>query len=280
VELVLDQILTEFISIRFNKLGASEFGQGFALSSPGQCKEFEMFDEMVVSGKNKTATNKSWSVAASAMIQVLVIGGLVLLPLIYTEALPKGMLTTFLVAPPPPPPPPPPAAVVKQVRLQKVMITNKMVAPTVVPKKVEVVKDEPPAMNADNDIGVAGGTGGVLGGVLGGAAGPPPPPKPAAPQRIRVGGNVEAAHLVNKVEPQYPPIAQAAHVSGTVVLRAVISKGGSIEQLQFVSGPPLLMKAAMDAVKQWRYQPTVLNGEPVEVDTTIDVVFSLGQAGQ
>lgn len=239
-----------------------------------------MFDEMVVSGENKTATNKSWSVAASAVLQVLVIGGLVLLPLIYTEALPKGMLTMFLVAPPPPPPPPPPAAVVKQVKLQKVITTNKLVAPTVVPKKVEVVKDDPPpSMNAGNDVGVAGGTGGVLGGVLGGVA-PPPPPKPAAPQRIRVGGNVEAAHLVNKVEPQYPPIAQAAHVSGTVILHAVISKGGSIEQLQFVSGPPLLMKAAMDAVTQWRYQPTVLNGEPVEVDTTIDVVFSLGQAGQ
>ena len=239
-----------------------------------------MFDEMVVSGENKTATNKSWSVAASAVLQVLVIGGLVLLPLIYTEALPKGMLTMFLVAPPPPPPPPPPAAVVKQVKLQKVITTNKMVAPTMVPKRVEVVKDEPPpSMNAGNDVGVAGGTGGVLGGVLGGVA-PPPPPKPAAPQRIRVGGNVEAAHLVNKVEPQYPPIAQAAHVSGTVILHAVISKGGSIEQLQFVSGPPLLMKAAMDAVTQWRYQPTVLNGEPVEVDTTIDVVFSLGQAGQ
>jgi periplasmic protein TonB len=235
-----------------------------------------MFDEMIVSGKNKSQTNKRWSVAVSAILQIALLGGLVLIPLLYTEALPKGMLTTMLVAPPPPPPPAPPPEAVKQVKLQKVIATNRMVAPSVVPKKIEVVKNEPPpSVNPSDNVGVAGGTGNVLGGVLGGVAGPPPP-TPQAPQRIRVGGNVEAASLVNKVQPQYPPIAQAAHVSGTVVLRAVISKNGTIEQLQFVSGPPLLMKAAMDAVRQWRYRPTVLNGEPVEVETTVDVVFALG----
>ena len=87
---------------------------------------------------------------------------------------------------------------------------------------------------------------------------------------------MEAASLTNKVTPQYPPIAKTAHVSGTVILHAIISKDGSIQELQYVSGPPLLMKAAMDAVKEWRYKPTMLNGEPVEVDTTIDVVFTLG----
>ena len=74
----------------------------------------------------------------------------------------------------------------------------------------------------------------------------------------------------------YPALAKTAHVSGTVVLHAIIAKDGSIQELQFVSGPPLLMKAAMDAVREWRYRPTLLNGEPVEVDTTIDVVFTLG----
>ena len=87
---------------------------------------------------------------------------------------------------------------------------------------------------------------------------------------------MEAASLINKVTPLYPPIAKTAHVSGTVVLHAIISKDGTIQELQYVSGPPLLMKAAMDAVKEWRYKPTMLNGEPVEVDTTIDVVFTLG----
>jgi len=87
---------------------------------------------------------------------------------------------------------------------------------------------------------------------------------------------VEAAKLVRKVTPQYPSIAQAAHVQGTVVLHAVISKDGSVQRLQYVSGPALLMASAMQAVREWKYQPTELNGQPVEVDTTIQVVYNLG----
>ncbi|MFZ1032393.1 MAG: energy transducer TonB, partial [Candidatus Acidiferrales bacterium] len=96
------------------------------------------------------------------------------------------------------------------------------------------------------------------------------------PSRIRVSGNVAAAKLIRQVTPIYPTIAKTAHISGTVTLHAIISKDGSIEQLEYVSGPPLLMRNAMDAVRQWRYNPTLLNGEPVEVDTTISVVFTLG----
>ena len=84
------------------------------------------------------------------------------------------------------------------------------------------------------------------------------------------------ARAINRVEPSYPAIARAAHVQGTVVLHAIIGKDGTVQQLQLVSGPPLLVNAAMDAVRQWRYQPTELNGEPVDVDTTIQVVFTLG----
>ena len=87
---------------------------------------------------------------------------------------------------------------------------------------------------------------------------------------------MEAASLTNKVTPIYPPIAKTAHVSGTVVLHAIISKDGSIQELQYISGPPLLMRAAMDAVKQWKYSPTLLNGEAVPVETQIQVIFSLG----
>jgi protein TonB len=82
--------------------------------------------------------------------------------------------------------------------------------------------------------------------------------------------------MVRQIMPVYPPIAKTAHISGTVMLHAVIGKDGTVQNLEYVSGPPLLMKSAMDAVKQWRYQPTQLNGEPVEVDTTISVVFTLG----
>lgn len=235
-----------------------------------------MFDQLVVSGEMEK-THKPWAVTLSALVQVIILGVLILIPLIYTEALPKGMLNTFLVAPAPPPPPPPPQPVVKAVKAPKIINIQKMVAPTVIPKNIAVVKDEAPVIYTNSGDGVAGGTGNVLGGLIGsGPAGPPPPPKPATPSRIRVGGNVEAASLINKVTPIYPPIAKTAHVSGTVVLHAIISKDGSIQELQYVSGPPLLMKSAMDAVKEWRYKPTMLNGDPVEVDTTIDVVFTLG----
>ena len=87
---------------------------------------------------------------------------------------------------------------------------------------------------------------------------------------------MEAASLINRVLPQYPEIAQVAHVSGTVVLRAIIARDGTVQELEYVSGPALLIKPAMDAVQRWRYRPTLLNGKPVEVETTIDVVFSLG----
>jgi periplasmic protein TonB len=236
-----------------------------------------MFDELVVSGDIQK-THKPWCVVLSATVQAAIVGVMILIPLIYTEALPKGMLNTFLVAPaPPPPPPPPPQPAVKEIKAPKIINIQKMTAPTVIPKNVALVKDEAPVIYTNSNEGVAGGTGNVLGGLIGsGPTGPPPPPKTAIPSRIRVGGNVEAASLINKTTPQYPPIAKTAHVSGTVVLHAIISKDGTVQELQYVSGPPLLMKAAMDAAKEWRYKPTMLNGEAVEVETTINVVFTLG----
>jgi periplasmic protein TonB len=234
-----------------------------------------MFDQLVVSSVHGTKTNKPWAVAMSAIVQGVIVGILILIPLIYTEALPKGFMNTFLVAPAPPPPPPPPAAPVKTVVRPRIITPQRMVAPTVIPKKVEVIKDEAPDVGVEGGVGVPGGVpGGVLGGIIGGAA-PPPPPKPTQ-TRIRVGGNVAAAKLVHQVQPIYPQIAKTAHVQGTVLLHAIIAKDGTIQELQYVSGPPLLMRAAMDAVHEWRYNPTLLNGEPVEVDTTIQVVFTLG----
>jgi len=232
-----------------------------------------MFNQLVVSGQQE-GTHKRWTVATSFGVQVIIVGIMILIPLIYTEALPKGMLNTFLVAPAPPPPPPPPAAPVKVVR-PRIVQPQTMTAPTVIPKKVEMIKDAAPDIGAgSNGFGVAGGTGDVLGGGIMNQA-PPPPPK-AAPSRIKVGGQVQQANLLHQVLPTYPAIAKTAHVSGTVRLHAVISKDGTIQELQYVSGPALLMRAAMDAVHEWKYRPTMLNGEPVEVDTTIDVVFSLG----
>ncbi|MFZ0739908.1 MAG: energy transducer TonB [Candidatus Acidiferrales bacterium] len=244
-----------------------------------------MFDDLVESSVIRKKTNKSWTVALSAIIQGAILFVLVLIPLIYTEALPKQLLTTFLVAPAPPPPPPPPAAAVQRIvkPVARIIQAGKMMAPTVIPKKVEMIKEEelPPDVGAAGVVGgvpggIPGGSaGGVLGGIIGGVgSGPPPPPRPQG--RIRVGGNVQAARMLRQVQPIYPQIAKTAHVQGTVILHAIIAKDGTVQELQYISGPPLLMKAAMDAVREWRYQPTQLNGEPVEVDTTISVIFTLG----
>ena len=138
------------------------------------------------------------------------------------------------------------------------------------------------------DVGAVGVVGGVPGGVPGGrpaACWAASSVDRAAACRLRRSRLPRASasvatwqrrKLMRQVTPQYPPIAKTAHVSGTVILHAIIAKDGTIQELQYVSGPPLLMKTAMDAVQQWRYKPTLLNGDPVEVDTTIYVVFTLG----
>jgi len=237
-----------------------------------------MFEELLVSNPYETRTKQRWTVLVSLVFQVTFLGILLLIPLIYTEALPKAMLATLLVAPPPPPPPPPPAQV-QTVRKTQVhlMDAGKLMAPKAIPKNITIIKEE-----ADPDMGVGGGVlGGVAGGSLGGAiggviGGMPAPPKPTA-SRIKVGGNVTAARLQNKVSPVYPALARQTRISGTVRLHAIIAKDGTVQQLEVLSGHPLLVQSALDAVRQWRYQPTLLNGEPVEVDTTVDVIFSLNQ---
>jgi protein TonB len=251
-----------------------------------------MFEQTFVDGTGKT--KKSWTVTLAFTLEIVAICVAILIPLIYTEALPKTQLTAFLTAPPPPPPPPPPpaAAPVKVVKVApRQFDAGRLLAPKQIPKDIAMIKEEelpPPSASAGVVGGVPGGVpggaaGGVIGGIIGSvptAAPPPPPPKvekPATPQRIRVGGNVQAANLIRKVTPVYPPLAKQARVQGTVRFTAIISKDGTIQQLQLVSGHPLLVQAAQDAVKQWLYKPTLLNGEPVEVVTQIDVNFTLSQ---
>jgi protein TonB len=100
--------------------------------------------------------------------------------------------------------------------------------------------------------------------------------KAAAPKKIAVSAGVMAGSRIGGEQPQYPAIAKAARIQGTVVLQATISKSGTIENLHVISGPPMLQAAATQAVQSWRYKPYLLNGEPVEVETQINVVFSLG----
>jgi len=253
-----------------------------------------MFEQTFVqTGK----TNTTWTVMLSFIVQCVLIVVAVILPMIYFDVLPAAQLTSFLVAPPPPPPPPPPPAqappkVVKVIPRQ--FDAGRLQAPKAIPKDIAIIKEDelpPPSAGVGGVIGgMAGGIGGgAMGGVLGGiigavptAAPPPPPPPPkketkAAPQRIRVGGNVQAANLVSQQKPVYPPLAKQARISGTVELSAIIGRDGRVQDLKVVKGHPLLVQAALDAVKNWVYRPTLLNGEPVEVSTTIDVNFTLSQ---
>jgi len=244
-----------------------------------------MFEDSLLESGGRLRTKRGWTTILSFILQSLLVAILILIPLLYTEALPKQQLMTFLVAPPPPPPPPPPpaAAPVKAVKVVQTDIVNgQLRTPTKIPEKVQMIKEEeaPPPVMASGGVygGVPGGVpGGQMGGVIGGiiSSTPVAVPKVATPQRVRVSQGVTQGLLIHKVQPNYPPLARQARIQGAVVLQAVISKEGTIEGLKLISGHPMLAPAAIDAVKQWRYKPYILNGEPVEVDTTITVNFTL-----
>jgi protein TonB len=244
-----------------------------------------MFEDSLLESGGRLKTKRGWTTILSFILQTLLVAILILIPLLYTEALPKQQLMTFLVAPPPPPPPPPPpaAAPVKAVKVVQTDIVNgQLRTPTKIPEKVQMIKEEeaPPPVMASGGVvgGVPGGVpGGQMGGVIGGiiSSTPVAVPKVAAPQRVRVSQGVTQGLLVHRVQPSYPPLARQARIQGSVVLQAVISKDGSIQNLRLVSGHPMLAPAAIDAVKQWRYKPYILNGEPVEVETQITVNFTL-----
>jgi protein TonB len=207
---------------------------------------------------------------------------LILIPLIYPEALPKAAMQMALVAPPPPPPPPPPPAppeAVHVVHVQSEMMNNQLTAPTRIPHDIKMVseKEAPPtsSFGVAGMEGLGGGSvGGTMGGIFGGQAAPKV--KAEAPKKVNISAGVAVGMLLQKTQPVYPPIAKAARVSGTVVLQATISKTGAIENLRVVSGPAMLQQAALDAVRSWRYRPYLLNNEPVEVETTVNVIFTLG----
>ncbi len=234
-------------------------------------------------------TRKVFATTTSFVINIMVILVMLLIPLAFTEQLPSAQLLTLLVAPPPPPPPPPPAAaqvqrVVKQIETD--MLNNGALrTPSKIPQKVQMIKEEeaPPPMPSSGGVvgGVPGGIpggqmGGVIGSVISASSSLAAVPKfvPATPQRIRISGGVTKGLLIQRIEPTYPTLARSARVQGDVVLSAIINTNGQIENLQLVSGHPMLVPAAIAAVKQWRYKPYLLNGQPVEVETTITVIFT------
>src|SRR5260370_38490763 len=193
------------------------------------------------------------------------------------------MLTARKPTDPPKPPPARPPEMPKVKVAPKQFDMSKLMAPTKVPQKVAEIVDDPnvelPSASAVQ--GALPGTGAAppgFGNLM--KAAPPPPPKvekPVTPQRIRVGGNVQQANLIRKVQPVYPQLAKQARVQGSVHFTAIIGKDGTIQNLQLIGGHPLLVQAAPGAVEQWLYKSNLLNGEPVEVGTQREVEFSLNQ---
>jgi protein TonB len=239
----------------------------------------------------RTGDWKRAAIPCAYIGEVLLVSAMALVPLIYTEALPKTLWTEVLRVPSPPPPPPSSAGT--QTLRQATRHVNSeeiLKAPPSIPPTIAQVHDEPlpPAQFPSTSVGVPGGiydgqAGAGLDPVIrsilpeANASPPPPPSKPAWPALTRVGGDVIAARIIYQPKPEYPQIAKMTHTEGTVEFEAVIGKDGTIEELKVLRGHPLLVKAALDAVRRWRYQPTLLNGEPIEVLTEITVNFKLAE---
>jgi protein TonB len=239
------------------------------------------------------AKSGDWKRAATSLAYVaeaLVVGVLVLVPLIYTQALPRQMLITDLHIAPPRGRPPVPKTEnrVSSAPHHSIDLLHSRIK---IPDHLVQIVDNtpPPEVGSDSGLVVTGGipdgqSDKVLGEVIGGASWgkeqpPPPPVAHAAPKQtmVRRGGNVMQAQALYQPKPGYPPLALAARIQGTVLLQAIIGKDGSVQDLKVVSGHPLLISAALEAVRAWRYQPTLLNGEPVDVLTEISVNFTLSE---
>jgi periplasmic protein TonB len=249
-----------------------------------------LFEGSLLDSSAAQRKRRTWATLLSFVLQLFLIGLLLLLPLWFTDVLPKQQLLTLLEAPPPPPPPPPPAAstpsAAKVVKVTSNIANGRLRTPSRIPSKVQMIKEDEAPPPVATSGGVAGGVpggipGGQLDGVIGGIisssaslAAVPRLSQPApAVQRVRVSQGVTKGLLIYRVEPAYPPLAKQARIQGVVVMTALIDKGGNVQNLQVVSGHPLLAPAAIEAVKQWRYKPFLLNGQPVEVETTVTVNF-------
>jgi protein TonB len=239
-----------------------------------------MFEDALMESANKITTrSKYWSVLTLFMNCAALLA-LIVWPLLHPEALPTQAMASLLVAPAPPPPPPPPMPPSK-LQARSEIVDSELQAPSRIPRQIKrVTESDLPQPSMDGVIGMesqANGTPGsamseLFSGITTGRAAV----IGARPQKVIISSGVMAGNLLDKVPPQYPAIAKAARIQGTVVLQATISKAGTIENLRVVNGPPMLQQAAIDAVRSWRYKPFLLNGEPVEVETTVNVVFNLG----
>ena len=251
-----------------------------------------MFDRFIDSREAGATAKKSITLIASVTIHVVLIVSAVILPLLFPDTVAGSIQRlSFLVTPPrPPAPPPAPPPEATAGRIPRTVLDDAFQAPVEIPREILMGMDEAPPLDsliAGIPVGVPGGIpggvpGGIIDGVLWGAPAsmdplplPPAPAQVRPPQRVRVGGSVQRAKLIRQVRPRYPVLAVQARIQGTVILEATISELGSVEDLRVIEGHPLLIGRALEAVRQWRYKPTVLNGVPVRVVTRITVRFNM-----
>jgi periplasmic protein TonB len=241
-----------------------------------------MFDQMQVAEKHTSP----WAVMLSVTTQTAIVGSVLLISILKIQTLDLRALvqTPPLIAPPIP-------RFVRVVSIERagsgpVRVTlappRVFTAPRTIPQSVAMINDIGTAVHEISSFDVVGPSAPAVIHTEIRATPPALRPQPAGTQAadipsapIRIGGNVLAAMRISEVLPVYPPLAKAARISGTVKLIGIIGRDGTVQDLHVVEGHPLLVKAALDAVRQWRYRPTLLNGEPVEVTAPIDVRFVL-----
>jgi protein TonB len=243
-----------------------------------------MFEQATLSSAN--AGRRAWTTGLGFAGEVALVGFIALAPLIWPEVMPKPQALLMLLTPPAPVPPS--TDVVVKPRATRAPITPmRFTFPTSIPTSIATIVDEPPAVigNVSGLGQVTGDRNNLLDAIIGAVRTParpvpvkPPEPQPrpdsTEPRRIRT-SSIELARLIHRVEPVYPQMARMIHVQGTVELTGVIGTDGHIRELKALSGNPLLVKAAIDAVSQWIYAPPILNGERVEVIAPITVNFRL-----
>lgn len=267
------------IDSRVAALPAEEEKQLPVPSSPQAIEAGDIFHDSLIESGGKSRRRNPWATVGSLALQLLLLLALVVIPLFHTDPLPKREMLTMLYAPP--------AAGSNATRLRAPTPTYTSTS-IGIPAPIRRTQEAPPPP-VDTTGGVVEGVpGGVVGGVpgkvlseaLGSTRSLPvlaKTPEPTPIKRIRVASRVAEANLIHDVAPQYPPEAGRARIEGAVVLMAVIGKDGSVQDVRVESGLPLLAQAAIDAVKQWRYRPYLLNGEPVEVDSRITINFTLSR---
>jgi protein TonB len=243
-----------------------------------------MFAESMLETSWAQRTQRSWTTLTSFGLQVVILGVLLTVPLLRTV----GMSESRVLQPPvswgaPPPPLRPIAREHVRTLNQSNLADNVVLEPPSVPKHIRIMEESeaPPQVSYSNLPGVDGGSGsgsrdGVWKTFNDTLSRVTPTVARAVSRRptFRTSSILQGS-LIRRVEPAYPPLARATRIQGRVVLAAIISKAGTIEHLQVLSGHPMLVTAALDAVRQWRYRPYVLNGEVIEVETQITVNFKL-----